>query len=229
VGKKTRIALIICCSLLLGIVAAGLGLLWALQQVPESYRLALKVKRRDSEEMVRRTTALISDVEQEGPWSAKFTAEQINGGLAFWLAENYPDALPEGFRDPRLVIEPNRMLVFFRMEYSGVSTVVTLAIEPYLPEQRNILALRICGFRAGVLPGPLGKVIDVVSEFVRQMDIQLDWKRTDGDPVALITIRPPADQPDKVVQIDSIELGDGHIYLAGTTRRRPTTILRSLP
>ncbi|HUT11105.1 MAG TPA: hypothetical protein VMY42_11455 [Thermoguttaceae bacterium] len=221
--------MVICCGVLLAIVAAGLGLLWALQRVPESYRLALKVERKDSEEMVRRTTALISDVEKEGPWSTKFTAEQINGGLAFWLAENYPDALPGAFRDPRVVIEPDRMLLFCKVEYGGVASVVTLTIEPYLPERRNILALRICGVRAGALPWPLGKIIDGVSELARQVDIQLDWKRTEGDPVALITIRPPADQPDKVVQIDSIELGEGHIYLGGTTRRRQETTPRSLP
>jgi len=226
VRKNPRVALMICGGVLLVIVVGALALFWALQHVPEAYRRALKVEKKNGEEMVRRATALLSDVKAEGQWSTKFTAEQINGGLAYWLAENYPDALPEAFRDPRVAIEPDQMLLFCRVEYGGVATVVTLTIEPYLPQQRSTLALRIRGIQAGALPWPLGKVIDGVSELARQVDIQLDWKRAEGDPVALITIRPPADQPDKVVEIDSLELGNGHIYLVGTTRRRQEAIPR---
>jgi hypothetical protein len=168
--------------------------------------------------MLQRAAALRSDIEKEGRWHAIFTAEQINGWLAVDLPENFPDALPESFRDPRVEIRPDRMTLACRLKQSGTTTVVTLTVEPYLPEP-NLLALRIRNARAGLLPMPLTSVLDAISEAAGQIGFPLDWQRADGDPVALISTAPP-DQDGKLVRIETIQLGDGEIYLAGTTGQR---------
>ena len=136
--KRLRIAALIGCGLLL-VIALGLGgLYWALKHEPEFYRDAVRLDRsrqkQASDQMLQRAAALRSDVEKEGRWKALFTAEQINGWLAVDLPENFPDALPESFRDPRVEIRPDRMTLACRLKQGGTTTVVTLTVEPYLPE-----------------------------------------------------------------------------------------------
>ena len=220
--KRLRIAALLGCGLLL-VIALGLGgLYWALKHEPEFYRDAVRLDRslqqQASDQMLQRAAALRSDVEKEGRWQAIFTAEQINGWLAVDLPENFPDALPESFRDPRVEIRPDGMTLACRLKQGGTTTVVTLTVEPYLPEP-NLLALRIRDARAGLLPMPLTSVLDAMSEAAGQIGFPLDWQRADGDPVALICTAPP-DRDGKLVRIETIQLGDGKIYLVGTTGQR---------
>jgi len=109
------------------VVAGFLALLSALaffafrasQQVPEFYAQALQadpaVQKHASDEMVQKTTALVNNLKKEGDWEALFTDVQVNGWLASDLEEHYPDALPRGVRDPRVVIEPEQVIFAFRM------------------------------------------------------------------------------------------------------------------
>jgi len=224
VRKKLRIAALIGCGLLL-VIAAGLcGLYWAFKQQPDFYRQAIQVdsslQKKASDQMLQRAAALRSDLEQEGRWQALFTAEQLNGWLAVDLVENYPDMLPESFRDPRVEIQPDRMTLACRLKRGTLDGVVTLTVEPYLVEP-NVLALRIRRARAGLVPMPLAEILDAVSEAAGRMDLHLRWRRAGGDPVALISFPPPRTQDGKLVQIETLQLSEGEIYLAGTTRPRP--------
>ncbi|MHC4180745.1 MAG: hypothetical protein ACYSWU_24865, partial [Planctomycetota bacterium] len=113
---------------------------------------------------------------------------------------------------------PGRMTLAGRLTRGGTTSVVTVTVEPYLPEP-NVLAVRIRRARAGLVPMPLGEILHSFSEAAAQLDLRLRWRRADRDPVALISI-PPPDQDGKRVQIETLKLGDGEIYLAGTTRQR---------
>jgi hypothetical protein len=223
VRKRLRIAVLAGCGLLLVVVAAVCWLLWAVRQEPEFYRQAVELDQASqkdaSDQMLQRATALRSDVEKVGPWQALFTAEQINGWLAVDLVENHPGTLPESFRDPRVEIRPEKMTVAWRVEQGRLAGVVSFVVEPYVPEP-NVLALRIRAARAGLVPIPLSDVLDGVSRAAGQMDFTVRWQQADGDPVALVTIPPPSDQADKVIEIETIRLGEGEIYLSGRTRRR---------
>lgn len=223
VRKKLRIAAVIGCGLLL-LIAAGLGgLYWALKHQPDFYRQAIRRDRpsqkQASDQMLQRAAALRNDVEKEGRWRALFTAQQINGWLAVDFVDNFPDALPDSFRDPRVEIRPREMTLACRQQRGGVDTTVSLTIEPYLPEP-NRLALRIRSARAGLLPMPLTPVLDAISAAAAETGLRLDWQRAHGDPVALISIPPPSGQDGKLVRIDTLRLDHGEIYLAGTTRQR---------
>jgi hypothetical protein len=96
--------------------------------------------------------------------------------------------------------------------------VVSLIVEPSLPEP-NVLALRIRKARAGMLPVPLGKILDRISQAARKTGLRLQWRQAGGDPVVFISIPPPQNQHDRLVQIETLRLGKGEIYLAGTTKR----------
>jgi hypothetical protein len=221
VRKKLRIAALIGCGLLL-VIAAGLcGLYWAFKQQPDFYRQAIQVdpalQKKASDQMLQRAAALRSDLEKEGRWQALFTAEQINGWLAVDLVENYPDLLPESFRDPRVEIRPDRLTLACRLKRGTLDGVVTLTVEPYLAEP-NVLALRVRSARAGLVPMPLSEILDAISAAAGQMNLHRRWGRAGGDPVALISISPPTTQDGRSVQIETLQLSEGEIYLAGTTR-----------
>jgi len=223
VRKKFRLAAILCGVLLLVVVGGLSGLYWASQQVPTFYTEVVAVnpveQRRASDEMLQRSTTLVNDVRREGRWEMLVTAEQINGWLAVDLVENHPDALPETFRDPRVAIEPGTLTVACRFQQRATMSVLTLTLEPYLSEP-NCLAIRIRKARAGLLPVPLANLLDRVRKAADRMDVQLKWHDEEGDPVATIPIPPPDDEDDRRVQIDTLKLSDGKIYIAGTTSRR---------
>ena len=147
---------------------------------------------------------------------AVFTAQQINGWLAVEFVEDFSGTLPEGLHDPRVAIESDHVVLACRVTWGGISSVVTVSIEPYLPEP-EVLALRIHHARAGMLPLPLRQVLDDLSAAARHSELNLRWRQANGDPVALISFAAPADAKGKHVRIESLQLADGEIYVAGTT------------
>jgi len=223
VRKKLYIAGAVFCGILLA-VAAGLLLLYkGAQQVPEEYRQVVDIEhdalQQGSDEMLRQAAALASDVKQQGQWQVLFTAQQINGWLAVDLPENHPRTLPDTMSDPRVVIKPDCIVLFCRFRRKNLESVLSLTVEPYMAEA-NVLALRIRRVRAGLVPMPLENVLAAVSKAARKAELPLQWRRADGDPVALVTIPQPRDEQNKVVEIKSLRLGEGEIYLSGRTERR---------
>ena len=95
-----------------------------------------------------------------------------------------------------------------------VSTVLTLTVEPYVPEE-NVLALRIVRVRAGLVPMPLEKVLDGISDAARRSEWRLEWRQSGGDPVALLSAPPPDNERDLAVKIETIRLGKGDIFVSG--------------
>jgi hypothetical protein len=227
VGKKLRIAGLVCVGLVL-VLAAGLYALHkCLRYQPQFYREAMAVEaalqRPASDEMLQQATALHNDVEKEGQWQALFTAQQVNGWLAVDLVKNHPDALPPTASDPRVAIEPQRIMLACRkqQDYLG-SIVLSLVVEPYLPKP-NLLALRICQARAGALPVPLRSVLDGISQAASKQGIHVYWRQAGGDPVVYIEMTPAGDRGDKLVEIHTLRLGEGELYVAGTTKRAATS------
>jgi len=222
VRKRRRLVLWIWGGVLL--LAAGLfGLYQSTQYVPEFYRQAMAIdpagQQQDSDQMLQQTTALVSGFKKQRHWEAVFTAQEINGWLAVDMVRNHPDALPAPLSNPRVVIEADRLTLACRFHWGFFSSVLRLTVDAYLAEP-NVLALRIRKARAGLLPMPLGSVLDRISEAAGHADLQLKWRRLDGDLVALISLPASPEQDDNVVRIEALQLGKGEIYLAGTTEGR---------
>ena len=205
------------------VLVGGLGLVavyWGSQRVPEFYRQALaedpKAAEQASGEMLEQAAALASDIEKGGQWEAVFTAEQINGWLAVDMERNYPDLLPSSLSDPRVAIDPETMWIACRIDRGQLKGVVSMAADAYLARP-NVIALRIRHARAGILPLPLDTILDKISEKASQLDLQIEWLQTEGDPVVEITLPPPRDEHDKAIRIEALRLGQGEIYLSGST------------
>jgi hypothetical protein len=205
--------------LLIGLLGWGY---YAAHQVPEFYEQALQVEPQRleaaSDEMVRQTTELVSHAHTTGTWTARFTAEQINGWLAVDLPRNHAGALPAAFRDPRVAIGPDGIQVACRYETDWISTVASLHLDVSLREQ-NVLAVRFRKARAGTLPLPLRDILDQISRGAREADLRLTWETVDGDPLALLTIPALRDgERNVMVILEALELREGEIHLRGRTQ-----------
>ncbi|MBI3837106.1 MAG: hypothetical protein HY288_04125 [Planctomycetia bacterium] len=207
------------------VIVAGVSLFSvyeASQQVPEFYREAISRDPDDQQqardEFVAHAAALASDLHRAGRWQSLFTVEQINAWLALELAKNYPDLMHGELHDPRIVIRDNEATIACRHGGGEVASVLSLTVDAYLQEP-NVLALRIRRARAGALPVPLGLVLDGISHAARQLNLRLEWRKTHGDPVALITFSKFQVAGSEVLTLQAVELRQGELFLAGTIAR----------
>lgn len=215
------------CRLLL--LAGSIGLLTAClllvlflasQYEPRFYAQALDMPQTTLEEAsdraLRQAAALASAMQKKDRWEAVFTAEQINGWLAVDLLRNHPKALPDFLASPRVAIDANRITLACRIQRMGVTSVLSLTVEPSIPKP-NVIALRIVKARAGLLPMPLQRVLDGLSHAACAAQIHLEWQRTGGDPVALLSL-PVEHDGDRNIQIEALDLREGRIHVVGTTQ-----------
>jgi len=223
VRKRVLIAALVGLAVLLALGVGALVLYRASQQVPQFYQQALeaapKANEEASNEMLQLATALASDVRKEGKWQAVVTAEQINGWLAVDMVRNHRDLLPSSLSDPRVAIQPERVMIACRLDRGNWKCVVSLVVDVYLVEP-DVVALRIREAKAGALPLPLQGILDGISEQADYTDVDVRWRQAEGDPVMEIAIPPPRDAKGRAIRIETLQLGDGKIYLSGVTERR---------
>lgn len=217
--RRIGVGLLGCAAL-----ASGIGW-WAVRQtrhVPEFYSRVTARPHAQTEAASRRLHAdvqqLQRDAAQQGSWRAEFLEEEINA----WLIEEMPRTLPRllasGAREPRVVIDEGRMLAAARFTNHHVDTVISCEVEVELTEQANILALRVSNLRAGALRLPLQRFLKGITKELAVGGIDVQWDLTEAGPVALLSI--PQEHPAYVhgpVVVESIEMSDGKLMLAGNT------------
>jgi len=222
VRKWLLIAAVVALAVFLAAGVVGYFLYRASQRVPEFYQKALqaapKAQEEASDEMVRQVTALASDTQKKGAWEAVFTAQQINGWLAVDVPRNHPDLLPSSASDPRVTIEPEQIRIACRVSRGNWTGVVSVAVDVYLAEP-NVVAARIREARIGSLPLPLKGILDKISQEAAQTGLETRWRQAEGDPVVEVFIPQPRDKDDKRVRIESLQLGEGRVYVSGSTER----------
>lgn len=191
----------------------------ASQRVPEFYHAAISVQPKDQTDardaFVAQATALASDLNRDGHWQSLFTAEQINAWLALELATHYPDILAGELHDPRISLRKNEATIGCRYQTGDLVTVLSLTFDAYLQEP-NVVALRIHRARAGALPVPLAQVLDSISHAAQELNLPLVWRRSHGDPVALVTVAPLRDTRRAAWSLETLELRDGELFVSGT-------------
>jgi hypothetical protein len=209
--------------LILLLTAGGIALFLgyrATQQVPDFYGQAIQLEPEVQQEagdvLEQHVLQLHNEVRQSGRWEAVFTDQQINGWLAYDLPEKFADVLPPGVSDPRVVIEDRQARIACRYDAKRFRSVISLDLEIHLTEEPNVLAVRIHQARAGLLPLPLKRFLDEITAQAGTADVIVRWSQDDGDPVALVTVPTRHDQyPRREVHLETVELRDGEVYLAG--------------
>ncbi len=201
-------------------VVVSLGLAYrASQRVPDFYRQAIATnpgtQREACDTFIANVTGLASDLHRPGHWQRLFTANQINAWLALELTNDYPALVESQLTDPRIAIHEGEATIACCYDNGGTSVVLSLTVDVYLSEP-NVLALRIRRARAGTLPIPLAGVLEAISAAAGELKLRLEWRKSQGDPVALVTFGVPNDSRSSRLALESVELHEGELFVAGT-------------
>jgi hypothetical protein len=229
--RRLKIAAWLSAAGIAALALAGFLLYRAGRHVPEFYREALAAdpenQRTASHKIEQRAAALASNAQKEGDWHEVFTAEQINGWLAVklkpWLElelgkSSAEDTLAQ-IANPRVAITPGQFLLAFKYRNGFVATVVSLTVDVRLDEP-NVIALRVRKARAGSLPLPLDPFMKEISAAAGQSGWRIQWSEVQGDPEARISIPSFHTRKNQESRLEALQLNDGELYVAGSTRRR---------
>ena len=220
-SRRTRLLVFIGGGLAVSVVLGLLGLYLAVLHEPAFYRKAMELEpavlEKASDRMLQKAAAIQSALNTPGRWTAVITAEEINGWLAVDRAKNHPNLLPPKLSNLRLAIRPDQLLVGCRFEKGGISSVLSLTLQPCCPS-RTWWPCKSFAPGRGDSRGA-ERVIDGISKAARDMQIHGEWRHAGNDPVVLLSL-PKDPEADHVVRIESLVIADGEIRIVGVTERR---------
>ena len=219
-SRKVRILLAV-----VGVIcmAAALSVRYvsrAMRQVQPFYQAALEVDPQAlagaNQTMESRVAALYSDATHQTTWQAAFSDTEVNGWLAVTLGEKYPDLLPEHVEAPRVAFTAGEVVAGFRYRDEHWNSVISVRAEAFVADT-DLVGVRLLGAHAGTLPIPLAKVVEYISTAARKQGWALRWTQQEGDPVALIPLAGALSTASERRRLETVELHDGELYLAGKT------------
>jgi hypothetical protein len=151
----------------------------------------------------------------------RFTEEQINSYFEEdFIRSGYTGVLPEGVSAPRVAIEADRLRVGFRCGTKPWSTVISLDLRIWLvAKEPNVVAIEVRGLHAGALPISVHTIMDRLTEVARDREIDVNWYRYNGNPVALL--RRPAGKKDSAVVLQQLKLQPKTIVMRFPVGRLP--------
>lgn len=211
----------LCLLLVLPVVSAPGVLLYMVRQPPpfyvESLRQPAEQRRERSRNFLRTTSQLINDIENQPRWEAAFTLDEVNAWLAEDFAREYSRHLPSDVRDPRVDFRDGKLVTAFASGRGLTETVVSVDVNCWVPEP-NVVAVHLRGSRAGALPVSVRNLINKVAAHAARRGWDIQWKRLQGDPVALVRLPMAFDSGDPT--LEEIQIRDGAVYVAGTSHQR---------
>lgn len=222
VSKNIRTLLIVSFTVLTFLFSLIGGLYWACQRQPLFYKQALvqdpAAARTAGDTLARHTVDLASDIRNQPRWQAQFTIDQINGWLACQDNRAHEHLFAPSITEPRVAVAGDKFQVAFRWSKLAWSAIVNLQAEVYLQEA-NVVAVRICQARAGLLPLPLAGLINDLVASGQESGLAIVAREIDGDPLLLISLPDTYDHGKRQFTLDSLELTDGQIYLSGAGKK----------
>jgi hypothetical protein len=153
---------------------------------------------------------------QTGNWNGKFGEHGINSYLAeqFVTTGLAQRILPEGVREPRIVLEQDRIRLGFRYGEPPWSTVIAIDFRVWLAQhEQNVVVLELQALHAGALPISAQSLLQQISESLRSSNIQVTWFRHNGNPTAAVKFN--TDQPRPTCQVRQVELKPGTLAIFG--------------
>lgn len=169
--------------------------------------------------LMTRVQDLKNDIRAKADWAGTFRGDDLNAFCLENLAPgtSYANILPKGLHAPRVRIEGDRIKLGLRYGDGFWSAVVWVELKAWLVKNdTNVIAVEVCGFRAGNLPIGCQTLLDSLSEAAHESNIDVTWYRLNGNPVGLFRFY--ADQIRPTTQIHTFRIHDGTISVAGRTR-----------
>ena len=122
--------------------------------------------------------------------------------------------LPGRFHSPRVAIDGDRLKLGFKYGHGFWSSVVWVELKVWLVANKsNLVAVEVCDLRAGRLPIGSQSILDWITEFARDSNVEVTWYRHKSNPVGLFRFY--ADQQQASSQILTFDVKDGKIVIAG--------------
>jgi hypothetical protein len=219
-ARKRRIAVVSALIVTTSLIVVMGAAYYAARQVRPFYQQALRIEpevmERSSRELESRASALYSDAKQVGQWRALFTAQQINSWFATQQAANKNGELLTNIRDVRVAVSRDCLTIGFRTKWSGVETVISIDASLLLTDD-GAVGVRFISARAGALPLPVMQAAEFLASLCRKRNMAVRWTQEKGQPIAIIHIASDRSAETRQFFIDSIELRDGEMYVAGHT------------
>lgn len=217
-GIRTRLLLILLLLVLLGVGSFGF-FTYQVQQVPQFYQQAIARSPQEQfqhgEQFEAEAIELQNQLRRSGQWQLELAADDVNGWLATVLPEKFPQALPEEVHDPRVAMEPDRLLAACTYQTVGIDTVVSVELEPYLTDKPNELAIRVHRVAAGALPVPLAQYLEQITAAAAEHGVVIRWQEVEGDPLALITLVLTDADDQRNISVTALEVLPGKLSLSG--------------
>lgn len=214
------VTLVVGGAMALGVIGAVVYFRTALARAVPFYVEALASDpaemERASRELESRLAAVYSEAQKTGRWHATFTAEQINSWLAVELPNSFPDLLSQDFRDPRVAISAEGVSLGFQTKVAGVETVIAVVTDMFVDEH-GLLAIQLRSVQAGSLPLPTKDIVDRTQRAIKRSRLPCHWSQSTGDPVLLVNVSELVSGEHQQRELETVELHDGEIYLAGYT------------
>ena len=201
-------------------VAAGAAAIVAVaivaaRQAPGWYRERLTARdaaaaARDARRLVTTVAGLRTAAGQPGSWGAAIHERELNAWLADELPRNHAAALPAGWSEPRIRLEPGRMLVAARAAVGPFSGLVTCDLEVRL-RAVNQLECAVAAARLGVIPLPPGPFVHRLAALLGRLGFVTEQRRLDGRPVVVVSLG------GRGVALEGLSVDSGELVVAGTS------------
>ena len=190
------------------------------QKEPDFYQAALSISdedhKRQGDQFEKQLLELQNEARTKQDWLMAFTEAQVNGWIVSDFPEKFPNTLPRGISDPRVVIDEHELTVVFRFRSTRFKGIVQARADVFCTDVPNQIGVQIKRVRCGVIPIPIDSVADRLTRSLRRLGMNVTWTEINSDPVALIDL--PSEKiriGDKRIEIEAIEFLAGKLILSG--------------
>jgi len=211
--------------LLLAVLVVVVGALaWVVKREPAFYSEAMAVAPQADDPAVASdtqtrigelVTALKAPYAAPGEWQASFSAAELNA----FLREDDDHAMLlrpkwEGFSDPRVNIDGDRLRVGGRVGRGAFAVVVSVEVRAWLvKDEPNTLAIELVDVRLGSLPWFKRGLMERMSAFAAQHNADLRWYRGENNPVGVCRLQASQNQPD--MTLTAVDISEGRVTIGG--------------
>jgi hypothetical protein len=221
--RRIRSLIVTMTLLLLLLGAVGGVLASVLKHEPGFYNTVTTEPGENSGEkasqFLTRLQDLKNDIRSKADWGSTFRADDLNCFFHenFGETNGFVKLLPKSCHSPRLVIEGDRVKLGLRYGEGFWSTIVWIELRAWLVKnETNLVAMEICGLKAGGLPVGGQTLLDSITEVAHDSNVDVTWYRNNGNPVGLFRFY--AGQLRPSTQIHTFRIVDGSVIIGGRTR-----------
>jgi len=174
------------------ILLVCLLILWLLQTVPLNYQTALAIENEVHQPhlvALQETVANIKDdIWHRDKLVLEVTEQQINAWLATELGPQSSRALPEGIKQPRIELGKQQQTLYFTIERSRFTVVISIVVQIKLGDDPNTVEIRIVSAHAGSLSIRMKRAFDEIESAMARQGVDFHWKPGTNREVAVVTI-----------------------------------------